>query len=286
MSAVVLGALAAFAVIVVGGAAVVALQSQRHRTLHRRVRLLARTAPGREHRARDSLSIIFRRSLDLRLMLVPAALAGGLVGGPVLGALVGGGGLGAIAMTRTVIRQHQRARYEQAVPLALDNLARSLRSGSGVDSALVEVSHRPGPVAADFAAMVNELRLGASMTDALAGWSRRRPLPSVRLAAAALILVLRTGGAPAQALDGVAATVRQSLNARETAHTHATQSRASAWVLTALPLAVTGPMVAFDPSVRAFLLGSTAGAIILVVGLALDAMGAWWMHRLIRGALA
>lgn len=104
---------------------------------------------------------------------------------------------------------------------------------------------------------------------------------SIQLAAAALSLAASTGGSPARAIDGVAATLRSRLAVADEIRALSSQARASAAVIALAPLAVGALASASDARHRAFLT-SPAGATLLLAGLTLDALGAWWMARLCR----
>jgi Flp pilus assembly protein TadB len=71
-----------------------------------------------------------------------------------------------------------------------------------------------------------------------------------------------------------------------TAQAYAAQSRASAVVLAALPLVLSGPMLLFNHSARIFMLHTPLGVALLVSGLALDLAGVRWMSALIDGVQA
>ncbi|HYZ98327.1 MAG TPA: hypothetical protein VE575_06220, partial [Acidimicrobiales bacterium] len=62
------------------------------------------------------------------------------------------------------------------------------------------------------------------------------------------------------------------------------QARTSAVVLSLAPLAFAVLLAMTDAAAARFLLRTTAGWVCLAAGLGLNALGAWWMARLTRGA--
>ena len=175
------------------------------------------------------------------------------------------------------------AKVESVLPVALEAVARGLRSGASLRQAIGEASAAvPGALGEDLTRIADEAERGVPVTDALEAWVERRPLPGVRLAVAALALGAETGGAQARAIDGVAATLRQRLAVGAEARALATQARASAAVIVVAPLVFCVLASAADPRLSGFLLGTPLGLVILAVGLALDAVGALWMARLTR----
>ena len=180
-----------------------------------------------------------------------------------------------------LLRVRAERAVERALPEALDAVARSLRSGSSLRQAVDEAAVAiPGALGHDLAGVRRSLRHGDSLGDALERWSVQRPLPGVRLAVAALSLGAETGGASAQAVDGVAATLRTNLAIAGEVRALSSQARLSALVIVLAPIAFSLLAFTTDGSTARFLLGTPIGLGCLSLGLGLDAVGWWWMRRL------
>lgn len=204
-------------------------------------------------------------------------------GGPAAGLVAGAAVVAGPAVAWRLGRHHGQDLLEAALPAAVDEVARSLRSGASLRQAVAEAGRAtPGPLGADLARVAAAAEQGASLIVALEWWGERRPLDTVRLVVAALCLGAETGGAQARAIDGVAATLRQRLAARAEARALATQARVSAVVIALAPLGFCLLASASDPRTSRFLLGEPIGLACLAGGLALDAAGALWMGRLTR----
>ncbi len=180
-------------------------------------------------------------------------------------------------------RGREEARLGRELPVLLEVIARSLRSGASVSTALREASTGETLAAADLAAVLRAADQGVPMADALDGWARRRSTPGIRLTVGALAVAVRSGGSPARALDGVAATLRSRNEVEREVRALATQARASAAVMAVAPVAFALLGVLGDHRTATFLLGTAGGLACLVAGLALDVAGAWWMARIARG---
>ena len=182
-----------------------------------------------------------------------------------------------------LLRHRGASRVEAALPAAVEAVAASLRSGASLRQAVGEAAAAtPGLLGTDLAQVAIATERGGGLIGALEAWADRRPLPGVRLAVAALCLCAETGGAAAQAVDSVAATLRQRLAAQAEARALATQARMSAAVIAVAPVAFCALSAAADPRSSAFLLRTRLGLALLAAGLALDAAGAVWMARLTR----
>ncbi|CAA9240979.1 MAG: hypothetical protein AVDCRST_MAG20-1719 [uncultured Acidimicrobiales bacterium] len=170
---------------------------------------------------------------------------------------------------------------ERGLPDALDGVARAMRSGATTSQALVEVaSSTPGLLGAELRRAMAEVSGGRSLEDALVALQLRRPEAGVRLAVAAVLLGAEAGGAHARALEGVAASVRAQLGVAGEVRALGSQARLSAVVIALAPLGFAGLAVGTDRTSAAFLLRTPVGLGCLLLGLSLDAVGAWWMHRL------
>jgi tight adherence protein B len=236
-------------------------------------------------------------------LAVPAAVAWtawlAALGVGATGALVAGGpGLAGVAVVALVAgpalvvrtrRGQADARIEQALPGALEAVARSLRSGASLRQAVEEAGgHARGggrALAAELSRAAAEAAQGASLVSALEAVAVRRPLPGVRLGVAALCLGAETGGAQARAVDGVAATVRERQAVAAELRALSSQARISALVIGLAPIGFGFFAAATDPRTAEFMLHTPAGLILLIAGLVLDALGWLWMQHLAKVAV-
>jgi tight adherence protein B len=178
----------------------------------------------------------------------------------------------------------RRARAVAAsVPDALELVAAELRAGGTVPSALAAISNRDGPLAADMTRVQSRVGLGASLDDALQGWTREHAVFGVDAAAGALALCVRVGGNAADALDGLAASLRARLAVAAEARALSAQARYSAWVIGLLPIGWFAVTAVADPGSLLPLVATGAGRICAAVGLGLELLGVTWMRRILRG---
>lgn len=215
------------------------------------------------------------------------AAAGLAVAWLAVGPVLAGGLVVAVAAMRVRARLRLRAghRHRRAAQLAsaLDRLAAALRSGASLPAALDEVGRAvEPPIGPELAGLARQAGHGRPLRRALDDWATAHGDPDTRLAATALVLATVVGAAPARAVDGVAATVRERLDVAAERRALAAQARTSALVLSVAPAAFAALLVAGDTAAAGFLLGTPAGWACLAAGLALDAAGVWWMAHLTR----
>jgi tight adherence protein B len=170
-----------------------------------------------------------------------------------------------------------------AVPDALEQVGAELRAGGTVPTALAAIAGGNGPLAIDITRAQTRIGLGASLDDALLAWARERPVFGVDAAAGALALSMRVGGRAADALDGLAASLRDRLAVAAEARALSAQARYSAWVIGLLPLGWFAVTTVTDPRSLRPLVATTSGRVCAAFGIALEALGALWMRTILRG---
>lgn len=171
-----------------------------------------------------------------------------------------------------------------ALPGLLDDIAADLRAGGTVSAALDRAADGSGRLAPDLVALRARTSLGLDLGDALDRWAAARPHPGFAEVAGALTVAATTGGRAAAALTGLAGSLRDRLACGAEARALSAQARASAVVVGVAPIAYLVFAAVVDPGSIGILVGTTVGRVCLVVGLALDAVAALWMRRILRFA--
>jgi tight adherence protein B len=131
--------------------------------------------------------------------------------------------------------------------------------------------------------MLRPVGRGGALAEAAGRWATAATEIGEILVAQAVELAATSGHATPLLFDTVADGLRERAALAGEVRAQTAQARASALALGLLPVAFTGLLALTDPSVPRFLLGRELGWACLAVGLALEAAGGWWMHRIIRG---
>lgn len=181
----------------------------------------------------------------------------------------------------------EAARLERQLSAVAASLARSVRSGATLLVAIEELAVVIDPPARqDLAVVVQRTHAGVPLDTALTDWRRHRSSRSVDLLVAACRFGHAEGGDLAAALDGCAVSLLDAVEVADEARAASSQARASAGVLVALPVLGAAGFATLDPSVATTLVTTLPGLCCLVVGLLLDALGAWVIARLVRSAIS
>jgi len=215
---------------------------------------------------------------------IAAAALLGVALSPVLGVFA----VLAVVVAGPVALLLARSRRERAftagLPGALEQVAAELRGGGTVAAAVEVLAAGGGPVGADLRRVHVRTQLGLPLAQALAGWPADHDAPGVRAAAGALAVASTMGGRAADAIDGLASSLRHRLDAVAEARSLSAQARLSAVVVGAAPLGYLAFSALVDPTAVTTLIDSGVGRVCLVVGLALEALAALWIRRILRSA--
>lgn len=182
---------------------------------------------------------------------------------------------------RAVGAARRASAYDAALAVALDGLARAVRGGGSLQSAIGEAAGDvPGDVGRDLRRVATSVARGGRLESALSQWRRDRDRPSVRLAVGAIALAAQTGGPPARVIEDVAASLRTRMQIEGEARALGSQARLSAIVVGIAPVGFALVACAADARNAQLMFGTPIGLACVVVGVVLDVTGALWMHRI------
>ena len=213
-----------------------------------------RSASGKptltEDLARAGLNITPAEYLLIR---IGAVALGALIGlfrfgislGPVILGLVGL--IGPPLVVGFLQRRRQNMFNEQLTSM-LQLLSNSLKTGYAIDRALETVATKSQPpVSTEFERITTEITLGTSVEDALSALLLRINSPDLEFIVTAILLHTRVGGNLAEVLDTISDTLRDRLQTKRDMSVLTAQSRASATIITGLPILLALGLYIFVP---------------------------------------
>lgn len=231
------------------------------------------------------LALSLAQALLLAAALVLVALAlGASLGWPVLLSLVVAV-LGPLLLIAFL--QQRRARrmtlISQALPDALELMARSMQAGHAFTSALhVAAKDCPPPLSIELRAVFEEINFGISTAQALQSLAMRVASDDMRYFAVAVVIQSETGGNLAEILRNTAHLIRERQKIAGTVRVLSAEGRISAAVLSLLPFALAALLGVMNPGFISRLWTDPMGLQWVYVSLTLMAIGILWMWRLIQ----
>jgi tight adherence protein B len=219
-----------------------------------------------EELARAGLNITAPEYLLIR---IGVCALGGLLGlfrfGFTLGALILG--LVGLAIPPLVLSYLQRRRlrlFNDQLTSMLQLLSNSLKTGYAIDRALETVAAKSQPpVSTEFERVATEITLGTSVEDALSAMLLRINSPDLEFIVTAILLHVRVGGNLAEVLDNISDTLRDRLQTKRDMRVLTAQSRASASIITGLPILLALGLYVFVPGYYSPMTSSWIGYVLL-----------------------
>lgn len=124
----------------------------------------------------------------------------------------------------------------------------ALRSGYSVLQAMESIATElPPPVSKEFERVVQEVRLGLGLEQALANMYRRVPSEDLDLVITAVNIQREVGGNLAEVLDTISHTIRERVRIKGEIRTLTAQGRISGWIISLLPVALGLVLSAINP---------------------------------------
>jgi tight adherence protein B len=165
---------------------------------------------------------------------------------------------------RRLKAERDRERLANQFRATLQNLVHALRVGVGFQQALDYVA-REGeqPLAQEWSRVLQALRLGQPLHQALETFTQRVKLREVKWFVTAVNITQSTGGSLADVLDSLASTLQEQQNLREKIGALTAQGKASGILIATLPYALMGALSIVAPEFVHPLFSTNAGQLVI-----------------------
>jgi tight adherence protein B len=174
-------------------------------------------------------------------------------------------------------------KFNALLPDAVDLIARSLRAGHSLPSALVAVSEEiDDPLGPEFRRCAEEMSFGLPFRDSLMHLFRRFPIQDLQFLVSAILLQKETGGNLAELLDKTAAVLRGRIRLQQKVRVHTAQGRMTGAILLAMPFVAFVLMNIVSPGWTKPLFDDELGRKMMYYTLGSMALGAYAIRRIIR----
>jgi tight adherence protein B len=181
--------------------------------------------------------------------------------------------------------------FENQLSDTLNLWVNALRSGYSVLQGMEAIATElPPPVSVEFERVVQEVRLGLSVPQALANMLRRMPSEDLDLVITAVNIQREVGGNLAEVLDTISFTIRERVRIKGEIRTLTAQGRLSGWIVSLLPFALALILLAINPRymsglwarVPPMILGVIpCGWIVVGIGVVMMAVGIYVIQRIV-----
>ena len=172
------------------------------------------------------------------------------------------------------LRIKRLAKFNEQLEDALGSMSSSLKAGFSINQALESIAdeNRP-PISIEFRLLVQELRLGVPLEEALNNMCKRIESDDFELVTVAIITARQTGGELTSVLERLASVIRERLRIYRKVNALTAQGRMQAIVIGIMPFALMFMMSYIVPDAMASFFESVIGIIACAVAMILVAVG-------------
>lgn len=196
-----------------------------------------------------------------------------------VGCLAGCGPVGLLLYKRSA----RFAKFEEQFPEALDLLARALKAGHALQTALgMAADELKEPVGPEFKKTFDQQNFGLPLRDALHQMTERIPILDVRFFVTAVLIQRETGGNLSEILENLAHVVRERFKILRQVRVHTAHGRFTAFVLLALPAGLAIALSVLAPDNMAPLFHERMGQMMLLIAMVMQLVGFVWIRNVIK----
>ena len=179
------------------------------------------------------------------------------------------------------LQRRRQQQFNEQLASMLQLLSNSLKTGYAIDRALETVAAKSQPpVSTEFERVTTEITLGTSVEDALSSLLLRINSPDLEFIVTAILLHVRVGGNLAEVLDNISDTLRDRLQTKRDMSVLTAQSRASASIITGLPILLALGLYIFVPGYYQPMTSTWIGYVMLGVAAFLILIGNLLIQRM------
>jgi tight adherence protein B len=182
----------------------------------------------------------------------------------------------------TLKKRRRLSAIDRQLVEGLTHIANSIRAGFAMLQAIDAAAQRlQAPLSEEFSRLVADVRLGASLEDALAAMGGRVGSYDLDMVITAILIQRSTGGNLSEVLDNVAETIRERDRIRGEIRVLTAQMRFAAWVLSLWPMALAAIFFLLNPDLMSNLWTEAAGIVLLVIAGVLQVLGFFTIRRIV-----
>jgi len=179
---------------------------------------------------------------------------------------------------RLVLRHLRKARlqkFNDQLEDALLSMSSSLKAGFSINQAIeVVANENRKPISFEFRLLMQEIRLGVPLDDALRKMvARLDNSPDLELVATAIITARQTGGELTQVLERLAGVIRERIRITQRIRALTAQGRLQAIIIGAMPFLLMMAMAYIAPDMMNQFLASVIGILLILGAIVLVTIG-------------
>lgn len=194
--------------------------------------------------------------------------------------------IGAFGLPRWILSKiisRRQAKFLAELPNSIDVVTRGMKSGLPLGECLQVIARESTqPLAGEFHEVVEQQRVGVSLSEALERMAIRMPLPEVKFLTIVIAIQQQAGGNLSEALGNLSAVLRGRVQLRMKVKALSAEAKAGAFVLGSLPPTVMLLVYGSSPDYMVPLFTTTTGNFLLGFSAVWMLMGILVMRKMIN----
>lgn len=173
-----------------------------------------------------------------------------------------------------IMKKKRTEKFNIQLEGALGNISSSLKAGFSINQAFEELAHcNKHPLSVEFRMLMQEIRLGVTMEDALENMNKRINSADFELVSTAIITARQTGGELTGTLERLAALIRERMRINNKLKAMTSMGRLQALMIGCMPFLLLWGMFHVSPGMVSSFLNTPVGYIALLAVVILDILG-------------
>ncbi len=162
-------------------------------------------------------------------------------------------------------------------------MANGVKAGLSVQQSMERIQNNlSNPISQEFGLVLSQIRIGRSLSEALNDLGTRIPKQDVQMFVTSVNILQETGGNMGETFKTIVEVVRERQKVEKKIEALTAQGMAQGTIIVMVPFALLVVFYMLDPNYIAPLFNTTLGLVAVVIMLALQVIGGYTMHKLIK----
>lgn len=175
--------------------------------------------------------------------------------------------IGVFGLPRLIVKMminHRQKKFIDDFADALDSMQRLLKAGMPVSEAIKMVAREyTGPIGEEMEYIFEQQKIGIPLPEAVLECARRIPLAEVNMFSTAIAIQTQTGSSLSEVLENLSGVIRARFRLKRKVQALSSEAKASAGIIGALPILVTGGLYMINPNYITILFTDPFGKVLL-----------------------
>ena len=181
------------------------------------------------------------------------------------------------------LNARRRARFNEQLPDALATMNNALRAGLSINQSFESVvENGESPLADEFKILLQSLKIGMTMEEALEAMNERVGSEDFSLVCTAILISRKTGGNVTEIFDKISDTIRGRMKIERKVRTLTAQGRLQGIIVSLMPVFLGVAMTLLKPEMMLPFLFSPIGVAAVLAMVALIVLGWLMIRKIIR----